>query len=189
MGRFKTIEIKGLLVDDFGKIFSESLGNAIKISNLTEEEVLKKLAPKFDQLISSYEESITSFYVKHHKFKLDSFLKTHFRKQRRIARAHHDSFVSFILYINGCFNIYEKIISKMKRKKVDSTLKMTVSLYGLTIRRADEILNQLLGGYIDGAMILWRSLYENAITLLILALENNADLADKYFQHAIRNSK
>jgi len=189
LGRFKSIEIQGLLVEDYGKILIESLNNAIKTSGLTEEEALKKLSPKFDELVSNYEESIASLHVQHHKFKLDGFLKTHFRNQQKIAKTHHGSFVGFILYINGCFNIYEKIIDKLKRKRVDSTLKMTVSLYGLTIRRADEILNQLLGGYIDGAMILWRSLYENAIILLVLATENNPELADKYFQHSVRNSK
>jgi hypothetical protein len=189
MGRFKKIEIQGLLVENFGKIFIGSINNAIKTSNLTENEALEKLAPKFKKLLSDYEESVSSLYLEHHKFNLESFLKTHFRNQKKIAKTHQDSFVGFILYINGCFVIYEKIITKLKRKKVDSTLKMTVALYGLVIRRADEILNQLLSGYIDGAMILWRSLYENAIVLLVLARENDSELADRYFQHSVRNSR
>ena len=189
MGRFKNIEIQGLLIEDFGKILIDSINNSIKTSDLTKEEALKKIAPKFKKLLSDYEESISSLYLEHHKFKLDSFLKTHSRNQHKIAKKHQDSFVGFILYINGCYNIYEKIIEKLKRKKVDSTLKMTIALYGLVIRRADEILTQLLSGYIDGAMILWRSLYENAITLLVLALENDHELTDKYFQHSVRNSK
>ncbi|MGE0561010.1 MAG: DUF5677 domain-containing protein [Flavobacteriales bacterium] len=156
---------------------------------MKEDEVLKKIAPKFEELLADYEENISSFYVEKHKFKLDNFLSSHLKNQEKIAKTHHDSFESFILYINGCFNIYEKIIEKLKRKKVDSTLKMTVSLYGLILRRADEILSQLLCGYIDGAMILWRSLYENTIILLVLALENDNELADKYFQHSVKNSK
>jgi len=189
LGRFKNLEIQGLLIDNFGKTLIDGINNAIKTSDLTEEEAFKKIAPKFKKLISDYEENISSLYVDHHKFKLDSFLKTHLRNQQKIAKTHQASFVGFILYINGCYNVYEKIIEKLKRKKVDSTLNMTVALYGLVIRRADEILNQLLSGYIDGAMIIWRSLYENAITLLVLALENNNELADKYFQHSVRNSK
>lgn len=189
MGRFKNIEIKGLLIEDFGEIFIDGLNKAIKSSNISEEEALKKIAPKFDKLLSEYEENISTLYLDKHKFNLTSFLKSHFNNQKKIAETHKESFVSFILYVNGCVVIYEKIIEKLKRKKVDSTLKMTVALYGLVIRRADEILNQLLSGYIDGAMIIWRSLYENAITLLVLALENDNNLTDKYFQHSIRNSK
>jgi hypothetical protein len=189
LGRFKNIEIQGLLVDNFEKIFTDSINDAIKTSDLTEDEALKKLAPKFDKLLSDYEESISSFYIEHHKFNLNGFLKTHFNNQQKIANAHSDSFVGFILYINGCFVIYKKIIAKLQRKRIDSTLKMTVALYGLIIRRSDEILDQLLSGYIDGAMILWRSLYENAIILLVLAIENDNVLANRYYQHSVRNSK
>lgn len=189
MGRFKKLEIEGLLIEDFGKIFVDSLNEVISSSNLSEEEALKKIAPKFNNLLSDYEESVSTLYLDKHKFNLDAFLKTHFNNQRKIARTHKNSFVAFILYINGCFNIYEKIVQKLHRKKVDSTLKTTVALYGLIIRRADEIVSLLLSGFVDGAMIIWRSLYENAIILLVLALENDTDLADRYFQHSIRNSK
>jgi hypothetical protein len=189
MGRFRNIEIKGLLIEDFGKMFVDGFNKAIKSSELSEEEALKKIAPKFSKLLSDYEESISTLHLNYHKFNLDGFLKTHFNNQKKIAKTHRDSFVAFILYINGCFNIYEKIIEKLRRKKIDSTLKITTVLYGLIIRRADEIVTMLLSGYIDGAMIIWRSLYENAIVLLILALENDTDLADRYFQHSVRNSK
>lgn len=120
MGRFKNIEIQGLLIEDFGNILIESINNSIKLSGLTEEEALKKIAPKFDKLLFDYEESISSLHVEHHKFKLYDFLKTHNRNQQKIVNTHHDSFVGFILYINGCYNIYNKAIEKLKRKKVDA---------------------------------------------------------------------
>lgn len=72
---------------------------------------------------------------------LDNFLKTHFNNQKEIAKTHKDSFVAFILYVNGCYEIFAKITEKLRRKRVDSTLKMTVAIYGLVIRRADEIVN------------------------------------------------
>lgn len=189
MGRFKNIEIRGLLIDGFEEMLLDSINNATKSSDLTKDEAYRKIAPKFDKLLSDYEDMVSSIYIENHKFDLDSFLKVQFKNQNEIAKAHQGSFASFILYINGCFNIYEKIIEKLKRKRIDSTLKINVAIYGLIIRRADEILNQLLNGYIDGAMILWRSLYENAITLLTLALENNNELADRYLQHSVRNSR
>lgn len=189
MGRFKNVEIEGLLIEGFGKMFVDSFNEAIKAANLSEEEALKKIAPKFNVLLSNYEESISTLYLENHKFNVDSFLKTHFANQKKIVNTHKTSFEAFILYVNGCYVIYEKVIEKLKRKRIDSTLKMTVALYGLVIRRADEIVNSLLCGYVDAAMIIWRSLYENAIILLLLALENNTELADKYFQHSVRNSR
>lgn len=189
MGRYKNIEIKGLLIKDFEKIFEDSLNSAIKSSKLTEEEALKKIAPKFKKLLSGFEETMATFYVDRHKFDLDNFLKISFRNQTKVAKTHRKSFVAFILYVNGCYEVYRQIIAKIKRKKIDSTLKMTVSLYGLIVRRADEIVHQLLSAYTDVAMIIWRSLYENAIVLLVLAIENDPKLADKYFQHSVRNAR
>ena len=59
LGRFKNVEIEGLLFKDFGKTFLDSLNKAIKLSNLSEEEALKKLVPKFNEFLSYYEESIS----------------------------------------------------------------------------------------------------------------------------------
>lgn len=189
MGRFKKVEVKGLLIENFGEMFVDNLNKVIKDSGIIEEEALKKIAPKFEELLSRYEESISSLYLDKHKLNLNNFLETHFANQKKIAITHKDSFTSFILYISGCFVIYEKIVKILERKKIDSTLKTAVAIYGLVIRRADEIVSLLLAGYVDGAMIIWRSLYENSIILLVIALENSNELADKYFQHSIRNSK
>lgn len=190
MGRFKKIEIEGLIFENFGKLFLDTFNNVVKTSNLSESEVLKKIGLKeFEKLLSHYEDSISTLYLENHKFNLEAFLKTHLNNQKKIANTNKSSFEAFILYVNGCYVVYEKIVQKLKRKRIDSTLKMTVALYALTIRRADMIVNQLLNGYVDGAMIIWRSLYENAIILLLLAYENNNELADRYFKHSVRNSR
>ena len=68
MGRFKNIEIQGLLLEDFGKIFIEALNNSINTSNLSREEAIKKVAPKFEKLLAEYEESISTLYLEKHKF-------------------------------------------------------------------------------------------------------------------------
>lgn len=188
MGRYKQLRIRGLLIHDFDKIFIDGFNNAIKSSGHNEEEVLKKVGPKFNKILSDYEEFMSTFYLEKHKFSLDAFLKAHSGNQRKIAKFHGNSFEAFVLYINVCFGIYEKIIERLRRKRVDSTLKMTVALYGLIIRRADEIISLLLNGYIDGAMIIWRSLYENAIILLVLATENDNELTDRYVQHSVKSA-
>lgn len=189
MGRFKKLEIEGLLIEDYREIFADALVEAIKPLSLSEEDVLKRISPKINELLSDYEKSISTFYLEKHKFNLDTFLKTYFANQKRIAETHKHSFIAFLLYINVCYNVYEKIVEKLHKKKVDSTLTTAVALYGLILRRADEICTLLLNGYIDGAMIIWRSLYEDAIILLVLVLENDNNLADRYVQHSVRNSK
>lgn len=189
MGRYKSVEIEGLFFENFREMFESALMSAINDSNLTAKEITKKLSPKLDGMISEYEDFISTFYLANHKFNLNGFLKTHFKSQRFIATQNKDSFISFFLYINGCSIAYEKIIQQIRRKRIDSTLKMNVALYGLVVRRAQEIGDLLLSGYVDGAMIIWRSLYENAVILLILALENDPALADKFYSHSLRNSQ
>ncbi|WP_143520030.1 DUF5677 domain-containing protein [Reichenbachiella sp. 5M10] len=189
MGRYKSVEIKGLFFDKFDELFHSSLISAVKESELSEEEIIAKLAPEFDNLVTAYEDTISSTYLEHHKFKLNDFLKSHFKNQKTIATTNKNSIIPFHLYINGCAIAFEKITERIGRKRIDSTLKTNVALYGLVIRRADEIANLLLCGHIDGAMIIWRSLYENAIILMLLATENDPELADKFYKHSIRNSK
>jgi len=67
-------------------------------------------------------------------------------------------------------------------------MKLCVSLYGLIIRRAQQIVDLLIDGYVDAAMIIWRSMYENAVCLLLLALEDDDELSSKFFEHSTKNS-
>lgn len=189
MGRYKSVEIKGLFFDNFGELFESTLIKAIKNSKLTDKEILEKLSPKLNDLISSYEDSVSTLYLDNHKFNLDNFLKVHFKNQKTTAETNKDSFIPFFLYINGCVIVYEKIVKQIARKRIDSTLKINVALYGLVIRRAQEIGDLLLSGYIDGAMIIWRSLYEYSIIILVLAIENDPLLADKFYKHSFRQSR
>ena len=189
MGRYKSVEIKGLFFDNFGELFESTLIKAIKDSKLTDKEILEKLSPKLNDLISNYEDSVSTLYLDNHKFNLDNFLKVHFKNQKTIAETNKDSFIPFFLYINGCVIAYEKIVKQIARKRIDSTLKINVALYGLVIRRAQEIGDLLLSGYIDGAMIIWRSLYEYSIILLVLAIENDPLLADMFYKHSFRQSR
>lgn len=189
MGRYKSVEIKGLFFDNFDELFESTLIQAIKDSKLTEEEILEKLSPKLNDLITSYEDSISTLYLDNHKFNLDNFLKVHFKNQKTIAETNRDSFIPFLLYINGCVITYRKIVKQVAGKRIDSTLKINVALYGLVIRRAQELGDLLLSGYIDGAMIIWRSLYEYSIILLLLAIENDPELADKFYKHSFRQSR
>jgi hypothetical protein len=189
MGRYKSVEIKGLFFDNFGELLESTLLEAIKDSKLSGKEILEKLTPKLNDLIASYEDSVSTLYLDNHKFNLDNFLKVHFKNQKTIAETNKDSFIPFFLYINGCVVAYEKIVKQIDKKHIDSTLKMNIALYGLVIRRAQEIGDLLLSGYIDGSMIIWRSLYEYSIILLVLAIENDTVLTDKFYKHSFRQSR
>lgn len=83
MGRYKSVEIKGLFFQNFNEIFESSLVKAIKESKLSEKEIIEKLTPKLNDLISSYEDTISRVYLDNHKFTLHNFLNTHFENQKK----------------------------------------------------------------------------------------------------------
>lgn len=189
MGRYKSVEIKGLFFDSFEKLFETSLINSIKGLDLSENDIIDRLTPHYQDLILMYQEAISSVYLKGNKFNLNQFLEVHFQNQTSIATTNKSSFVPFLLYINTCIIAYRKIIEKIHKKRIDSTLKTNVALYGVVIRKAEQIADLLLSGHIDAAMIIWRSLYENAIILLFLAYENDPNLAEKFQRHSMKNAK
>jgi hypothetical protein len=188
------IEIKDLLFKDFTETFNSAFLKAISKLDFSDEQIIKKLSSKkfsskMRKLISSYENTVTHFYLKNNKYNLDDFLNIHLENQRTIVRRNKKSFTPFILYIYTCVKVYEKIIDNVSQKETDITLRLTISLYGLTIRRAQQIVDLLIDGYIDGAMIIWRSMYENAVLLMVLASEDNVELSQRFYDHSIKNSK
>ena len=97
MGRYKSVEIKGLFIEDFNEIFENSFIEAIKGLKLSKNEITEKLAPKFDEMIAGYEDTISNFYLENHKFNLNTFLKTHFKNQKIIAKTNKNSFVNLLI--------------------------------------------------------------------------------------------
>jgi len=75
LGRFKNIEIEGLLIADFGKTFGDSLKRGYQVFNLSEEEILQKIAPKLNELLGLADEETFNLYLDKHKFNLENFLK------------------------------------------------------------------------------------------------------------------
>lgn len=184
------IEIINLFFKDFNELFNDTLIEGLKDIDLENEQVLEKLPDALVKVFSEYEEFLTTLYLDKHKFKLDDFLIKSHSIQKRIIKHNKEPFIYFLLYINICVIIYEKILEAIDECEQDlnSTIKVNISLYGLSIRRAQQIVDLLISGYIDGAMIIWRSLYENAVCLLILAINNNDELTERFIEHAFRNS-
>ncbi|TLX74924.1 hypothetical protein E9993_11035 [Labilibacter sediminis] len=183
------IEIEGLLFQNHTKIFSNTINNAVNTLMLSDEQIDAELAPKLDELIANYADNISKLYLDNHKFKIENFLDSHFKNQKAIVENSKESFEAFILYINACVIVYDKIVESINGKEVNLTRKLNLLLYGLVLRRAQEIADLLIDGYIDGAMIIWRSMYENSISMLVLASENNIELSQRFYDHSIRNSK
>ncbi len=187
---FEKIKIQSIFFDKFeetfSKIFIEGLKSIDPKTEVDEEKMSKAMKEAYD----IYEDQTTTFYLKSHKFRIEDFIDSTNKNQLKIIEKNKDSFTNYILYINASVIIYKKILDKMKSTEfnLSNNTKLYISLYGMIIRRSQQIAELLISGFVDGAMILWRSLYENAVILLTLATQNNTDLADRFIEHSLRNS-
>jgi len=189
VGRYSNIKVKGLLFQDFKRRFEDIVNSAITESGKCKSEVGEIFESKLDPIFTKYEDMTVDFHLKYHNFDLKEYLSQFQGRNNHTVIKYFEIFESFLLYVQSCNHIYNTIIESLRENKVDSTLQMTVALYGLVIRRLESLVSLLISGYPDGAKIIWRSLYEHAVILLVLALENDNELADKYFYHSVRGSK
>jgi len=184
-----TVKIEGIFFDDLNELFDSTLKTVSDESELTSEELAEKLHSKFDEIVDIFDSAIIDFYLNNNKYSLQKFITIHSKNQKDIVKANEDSFYYFILYVNACVVLYEKCCKAIARKKMPSRIIIGLSLYGLILRRSQQIVTMLLDGYIDGAMMIWRSMYEYVVTLVVIATENSDELANRYFSHSFKNSK
>lgn len=185
----KNIQLEGIFVSNLRELMSVAIEALAKEACVSVEELIKKLQPKLPKMVSNVENEIVDLYIKRRKLNLEKFLRIGHSNQKLIVKRNRESFRYFILYINECDTLYEKAYQSANRKKLSSTVSMVLGLYGLILRKAQQIVAILLDGYTDAAMIIWRSMYEFSITLTVIALEDNDELADRYYRHGLKNSK
>jgi hypothetical protein len=185
----KKLEIRNIFFNDVEKLFDSTIAKAAEEVGVDAEVIWDKLKDQYEEIIGQFDDKIVDFYVDHNKFSLDTFLETHKKNQDTIVSLNSNSFKFFITYINACQIVYQKSFEDIENKEVSKNIKICISIYGLIIRKAEQIVSILIDGYIDAAMIIWRSLYENSIALITLLEENDNELAKKFIDHSFRNSK
>ena len=175
---------------NFNKMFNDTIIESLKHIDLESEQIIEKLPDTLVEILSDYEEFLSTFYIDKHKFNIEDFLIESHSIKKNIIENNKESFTFFLLYINVCIIIYEKILENIDSlgEKLNNTIKINISLYGLLLRRAQQIVELLISGNIDGAMVIWRSLYESSVCLLTLAVEENDELTERFIEHSFRNS-
>lgn len=183
------LEIKNIFFDDVEKLFDTTLNQVAKKAGVDAKEVWKKLEDKYEEIINGFDQTLIDAYISNNKFSLDNFLSAHKKNQETIVSLNSNAFKNFIIYINCCHIIYEKTYENIEEKKISENLKLCIALYGIIARKSQQIVTLLIDGYIDASMIIWRSLYENVIACITLLNEQSDELAHKFRNHSIKNSK
>lgn len=181
--------IKNIFFEDVEKLFDSTIQSISEKLNINPEVIWKKLEDKQSEIIDGFDKIIIDTYSENHKFSLEDFMSKHQKNQDTIVSTNSKSFKQFIIFINCCHIIYQKSYDSIETKEVSENLKLCVSIYGLVVRKSEQIVSLLIDGYIDSAMIIWRSLYENGIAIITLLSENSDELAEKFINHSVKNSK
>jgi len=183
------LKIKGIYFENIDENFNKMIVEGKNELDVSWEKYNEVVENNIDEITESYEKSVIDAYVNLNTFTIDKFLEMSYKNQAIIVKEHADLFKYFIMYINYCHVLFEKCRTSIGRKRISQSLKCSIALYGIITRRAKQINEMLMNGYSDGAMIVWRSLYENVIAAATILIENNDELARKFKAHSLRNSK
>lgn len=183
------LQLKGIYFENIDTNFDEMIVEGRKGLDVSWEKYIETVDKGIAEIIEFYDKSIIEAYVNLNKFTLDKFLEISSKNQSTIVKENGELFKFFIMYINYSQVLFEKCRISVGRKRISQTLKCTIALYGIINRKAQQINSMLMEGYIDGAMIIWRSLYENVIAAITILNENDEELTLKFKAHGIRNSK
>lgn len=183
------IKIKNLFFANVAELFDDMIEKAIKELNISENDFREKVTPIMESLIEKYNETFVNTHLDNHNLSLEKFFQSHSENQKKIIDENNELFTHFILYVNSCHIIFEKWTKTLKGRRKSKADGMFAALYGIVVRRSEQIVSLLMDGYVDAAMVMWRSLYENSIALLTLLKENDNELIEKFSSHSFKNSK
>lgn len=183
------IKIKEVFFTNVAEMFDSTLEKIQRDLNIPNEDFAIKINPILEPLIEKYNDIFVKAHLDNHKFKIEDFIENHSKNQKKIIEENSEIFTNFILYINSSHIIFEKWTKSLDGKKKSKIDGISVGLYGIIVRRSEQIVSLLIDGYIDASMIIWRSLYENAIALMTLLKENDEELIEKFSDHSIKNKK
>jgi hypothetical protein len=181
MGR---LSIKGMLfgnLDGHYKYYLEKLFDAFPGSTSDFEKFLideqKKIEKGFDKvMLEAHRQAFThrtSFYVQG----ILTVEKAMFRNYRK-------SFRLYFSYLSTCHHLLDNTLKEITgRQNVTGSEGICLGLFAHLLRVGDQIGLQLLNGYSDSALILWRSFYEHALVLKFLAEQNDEELTVRFMQH------
>jgi hypothetical protein len=146
-----------------------------------DEKVVTILKKKLDVLLEEFYKDLKKdgpSNLAAHRSVSNAFRKSHIRTWKKAI----DKLEIFV-FMN--LEYHEKLFDAYKiERKNDTRFKVLMGLHGKAILTAFEILELIKGGFADGAMARWRSLYETAIIVNFLK-DNNQELSQQFLDYSV----
>ncbi len=178
------MKIKGLIFPKLHEEFTifSAAHHSTGAKKMTEEEYNLQIEGYYENILHDSLEKMTNLYERSIGIQLNN--------QRMISEEMRDSFQYFFAYLNTANEVFENARKYLMTNPTVDSIKYLIVHYGMALRLASQIGDLLLNGYPDGALRIWRSMYEyTAITLLLIKERDNKNLHQKFIDHYYRNKK
>lgn len=176
------MEIRGLLLPDVEKLFNETL----YLNQIPESSLNKLTDEEMSLLIKEFDTKVIDKYIQKAKLDYVDFIDSSIQIHNNIAVIHKKPFEYFLAYVKLSNDLFHNLRKNVDEKSISDNL--IISYYGYSIRLANQVLTMLLNGYQDGALRIWRSLYEHTVVLLLFIKESdNFQLFENFQDYLNRN--
>lgn len=115
----------------------------------------------------------------------DKYLKI----RNGILTEYEEMFRQYFLFVHGAYNVWLNICEQVKGSQLDISDYTLIGFLNTLCDMADEIGQLLAGGSVRGALALWRSFYEHAVTGMFLLEKDSATLFKKFADFSHRDVK
>lgn len=177
-------KIPGLI---FGRLTQEFEQFCLAKTGLPPQQLTRE---QMEIWLPGYEQQILNDSLKAGYDRYPDFYKACINNQDTISKRVEDSFRYFFSYLNAMSSIYARLNEAIGEGKLPRNYQFIFPLYGMLLRLADQVGILLLNGYPDGAIRIWRSLYEfSQVTLLFIQEVENEPLQKKFMEHFHRSQR
>jgi hypothetical protein len=189
------MKIQGLISEYFTTTIDFALKKVRLDENISDEDFDKLLSEAGNQVFEILEEKIAEFFV--NKYTVQEFQKQQEiskRNSEKIVELHEDLFHYFFAYVHTAHIVYSNFLKQLQTAKTEASdleLKdiINISMYGNLCRMADQIGLQMIHGYSDGALRLWRTFYEHCVVSVFLMKHNSNELAERFRDVTFKENK
>ncbi len=182
------MKLQGIFISDYTETLIEPINKILNKENIKDPKIIDQIPNIFQTALDEYEMMIVELYINKNPFDLNNFQTKTSEHQKTIVDLNKAIFENMLSYLKFTRALFSKIKNHISEHKpeLDTKNTLVISLFGLAIRKSTIISEMLINGFVDGAMVVWRSLYENVITALTLS-KSELELSERYIEHSCLN--
>lgn len=180
--------MQGLVSADITPLVDNTLSFFENQKDLDQEKLKKFLSSKknLNEIFKTTEDKITDLFLSH--FTVENYRTEHAimkKNSQTIVDLHEDLFRYFFAYIQTTHIVYKNFLAHLettgpKASEMETRDMINLVMYGNLCRMADQIGVQMINGYTDAALILWRTFYEHCVVAVFLLRQDSNRLASRY---------